>query len=61
MAADVMTSPVVTATVDTPIAEIIRLMMAHRIKRIPIVDASGQPVGLIGRAGVLAALSQKHS
>ena len=44
-----------------PIAEIIRLMMAHRIKRIPIVDASGQPVGLIGRAGVLAALSQKHS
>jgi CBS domain-containing protein len=57
-AADVMTSAVVTVTTDTPIAEAIRLMMAHRIKRLPVVDASGRLVGLVGRAGVLAALKQ---
>ncbi|MFL5803205.1 MAG: DUF190 domain-containing protein [Roseiflexaceae bacterium] len=59
-AADVMTSPVITVTPDTPIAEAIRLMMAHRIKRLPVVDAGGRLVGLVGRAGVLAALSQQH-
>lgn len=56
-AADVMTSPVVTVTPDTPVIEAIRLMMAHRVKRLPVVDASGRLVGLVGRAGVLAALS----
>jgi CBS domain-containing protein len=59
-AAYVMTSPVITVTSETPIAETIRLMMAHRIKRLPVVDASGQLIGLIGRAGVLAAISHQH-
>ncbi|HEY3229456.1 MAG TPA: DUF190 domain-containing protein [Roseiflexaceae bacterium] len=60
-AADVMTSPVVTVTPDTPIAEAIRLMMTHRIKRLPVVDEQGRLVGLVGRAGVLAALSHQHN
>jgi CBS domain-containing protein len=33
-------------------------MMAHKIKRIPIIDADGRLVGMVGRAGVLAALSR---
>jgi CBS domain-containing protein len=56
-AADVMTSAVVTVKPDTPIAEAIRLMMAHRIKRLPVVDEQGRLVGLVGRAGIMAALS----
>jgi len=56
-AADVMTSPVVTVTPETPITEAIGLMMAHKIKRLPVVDAGGRLVGLVGRAGVLAAVS----
>jgi CBS domain-containing protein len=55
-AADVMTSPVVTLPADTPIHEAIRLMMAQKIKRIPVIDADGRLIGLVGRAGVLAAL-----
>ena len=58
-AADVMTSPVITVTPSTPIAEAIRLMIAHRIKRLPIVDVDGRLIGLAGRAGVLAALSHR--
>jgi CBS domain-containing protein len=57
VAADVMTSPVIVVTPDTAIVETIRLMIAHRIKRLPVVDASGRLVGLVGRAGVLAAVS----
>ncbi len=57
-AADVMTSPVVTLPTDAPIADAVRLMMAHKIKRIPIIDTDGRLVGMVGRAGVLAALSR---
>lgn len=56
-AADIMTSPVITVTPDTAIAEAIRLMMIHKIKRLPVVDAGGRLVGLVGRAGVLTAIS----
>lgn len=59
-AADVMTSPVITVAPDTPVVDCIHLMMMHRIKRIPVVDAAGHPVGLVGRAGLLAALSQQQ-
>lgn len=57
-AADVMTSPIVTVTADTPVVEAIRLMMTHHIKRLPVVDDDGRLVGLVGRAGVLMALGQ---
>jgi CBS domain-containing protein len=57
-AADVMTSPVITVVPETTVTEAIRLMMAHKIKRLPVVNAQGQLVGLVGRAGVLAALSR---
>jgi CBS domain-containing protein len=55
-AADIMTSPVITVTPDMPIAEAIQLMMANSIKRLPVVDAEGRLLGLIGRAAVLGAL-----
>jgi CBS domain-containing protein len=59
-AADVMTSPVITVGLETPIGEVIQLMIAHRVKRLPVVDTDGQLAGLIGRAGVLAALSHQQ-
>jgi CBS domain-containing protein len=58
-AADVMTSPVVTVAPDTSLAEAIRLMIAHRIKRLPVVAADGRLVGIVGRAGALAALGHR--
>ncbi|MGC9041166.1 MAG: CBS domain-containing protein [Roseiflexus sp.] len=44
---------------DAPITEAVRLMMTHKIKRIPVVDANKRFVGMVGRAGVLAALSRR--
>jgi len=55
--ADVMTHRVVTVTSGMTIAEAIRTLMGHRIKRMPVVDGAGRLVGLVGRAGLLQALS----
>jgi CBS-domain-containing membrane protein len=57
-AADVMTSPVITIADTATPAEAIRLMLAHRVKRLPVLDRYGRLVGLIGRAGVLHALGE---
>jgi CBS domain-containing protein len=57
-AASVMTSPVVTVDVDASPVEALGLMIEHHIKRLPVVDAEGHLVGLIGRAGILRALSE---
>ncbi|MEI7643420.1 MAG: DUF190 domain-containing protein [Chloroflexales bacterium] len=57
-AADAMTGPVITVRVDAPVSEAIRLMMAHKIKALPVVDGDGHLVGIVGRAGVLAALGE---
>lgn len=58
-AAEVMTSPVVTVTPETSLLEALRLLLAHGIKRLPVVDAEGRLVGLVGRGGVLQALGQE--
>jgi CBS domain-containing protein len=58
-AAEVMTSPVVTVTPETSLLEALRLLLAHGIKRLPVIDAEGRLVGLVGRGGVLQALGQE--
>ena len=44
---DVMSSPVVTATDDTPINEVAKLMERHGIGCIIISDKTGRPIGII--------------
>ncbi len=55
-AVTLMTSPVITVTPTTPTPEAIRLMLAHAIKHLPVVNAAGHLLGMVGRAAVLAAL-----
>ncbi len=54
--ADVMSSSVVTAAPDTPLAEIAALLERNRIKRVPIVDKD-KVVGVVSRANLLQALA----
>lgn len=58
-AAEVMTRPVITVAPETSLLEALRLLLAHRIKRLPVVDAEGRLVGLVGRGGILQALGQE--
>jgi CBS domain-containing protein len=53
-AADLMTSPAVTATPDDTVEHAARLMYTRKVKRLPVVDAAGRLVGIISRGDVLA-------
>jgi len=54
-AREVMTQPAISVAPDTPLAEIVRLMERHRVKRIPVV-AQGRLAGLVTRADLLRAM-----
>ncbi|MEJ1975431.1 MAG: CBS domain-containing protein [Acetobacteraceae bacterium] len=54
---DVMTREVVTATADTPIAEVVRLFERFRIKRLPVLR-DGIIVGIVSRADIIRALAK---
>lgn len=56
-AAEVMTSPAITVTPDTSLLDALQLLLRHHIKRLPVIDEQGRLVGLIGRGGILQALS----
>ena len=45
----IMTRQVITATVDTPIAEAARTLLAHHISGMPVVDATGKLVGVVSQ------------
>jgi nucleotide-binding universal stress UspA family protein/predicted transcriptional regulator len=40
----------------TPVAEAVRIMLAHQIKRLVVVDDAGKPLGLVDRQQLLRAL-----
>ena len=52
-----MTCPVVTVHQDINVVEIARLLAAHRIKRVPVVQG-GLVVGIVSRADLLRALAE---
>ena len=51
-AKDLMVSPVITATPDTPLSAIVDLMLHHKIKRVAVV-ADGKLLGMVSRADLL--------
>jgi CBS domain-containing protein len=55
VAREVMSSPVVSVTEDTPFDEIAALMATHRVKRVPVVR-DGQIVGIVRRADLLRSI-----
>jgi CBS domain-containing protein len=57
---DVMTGDIVSAAPSTPLAEIVALLQAHQVRRLPIVE-QGRLVGIVSRADLLKALLQPVS
>ncbi|WP_434667013.1 CBS domain-containing protein [Paraburkholderia sp. A3BS-1L] len=53
---EVMTTDVVTATEETPLAEIAELMDRHRIRRVPVLR-DGKVTGLVSRASLIRVLA----
>jgi CBS domain-containing protein len=54
---EVMTTEVRTVAESTPLADIVKLMERHRIKRVPVVDHEGKVTGIVTRANLLRALA----
>jgi CBS domain-containing protein len=52
---EVMTERVITVTPQTSLADLVALMEARHVKRVPVVD-QGRLVGIVSRADVMAAL-----
>jgi CBS domain-containing protein len=52
-AQDVMTSPPITVTPETPVLEIAALLVDRRISAVPVVDASGRAIGIVSEGDLL--------
>ena len=52
---EVMTERVFTVTPETPLTDLVALMEAKHVKRVPVVD-QGRLVGIVSRADVMAVL-----
>jgi CBS-domain-containing membrane protein len=52
-AAELMTSPVITTHPDASLASAARLMNDHHIRRLPVLDASGELIGIVSRRDLL--------
>jgi CBS domain-containing protein len=55
-AREVMTSPVITVSEEADIRDIARLLIDHRIKRVPVLR-DGRVVGIVSRADLVRALA----
>jgi CBS domain-containing protein len=60
-AADLMTSPAVTIGPDETVEHAARLMYDRKVKRLPVVDPAGRPIGIISRADVLAVFDRSDA
>ena len=52
-ARDIMTTPVVTAELDTPVVEIASRLLERRISALPVVDAQGRVVGVVSEGDLM--------
>jgi CBS domain-containing protein len=55
---EAMTRNVVTISPDATIGEAARVMASRKVKRLPVVDADGEMVGIISRADVVSAFTK---
>jgi CBS domain-containing protein len=53
IASDVMTSPVVTVALDTPIAQAARVMRERNVRRLVVVDTRLRIAGIVSRSDLL--------
>ena len=61
VAAELMTTPVVTIRADASVAEAARLMHDRRIKRLPVVERLGKVIGIVSRRDLLKLFTRPDS
>src|SRR5271166_5081170 len=53
LAADLMSSPAITARTTEPVSSVARLMLESDISGVPVLDAGGRPVGMVSDGDLL--------
>ncbi|KAI8471496.1 MAG: hypothetical protein J3K34DRAFT_384687 [Monoraphidium minutum] len=56
---DHMSSPAITVGPGTPVAEAGQTMLQHGIRRLPVVDADGKPLGIVSRSDIFTPLMRE--
>jgi CBS domain-containing protein len=56
-----MTMPVRTVFADTPVEEVLELMEARQIRRVPVVDRDGCCTGIISQADLVAVSAPRQT
>ena len=51
---EIMTSPVICARADAPIADVATMLANHRISAVPVTDLAGGVIGLVSEYDLLA-------
>lgn len=52
-AADIMTSPVIYVMPETPVREIARVLLNHRISAVPVIGDSGRLMGIVSEGDLV--------
>jgi CBS domain-containing protein len=55
-----MSQPVLTVRTDAPLTEAVELMEKHQIRRVPVVDAQGNCVGILAQADIAWAEDERE-
>jgi CBS domain-containing protein len=55
-----MTRDVITVREEMPVASALALSAEKRVKRLPVVDAQGELVGIVGRTEMMRALLARN-
>jgi CBS domain-containing protein len=56
---DLMSDEPVTAAPDRPLVQAVRTMIDHGVNRLPVVDQTGRPIGVLTRDDVLGAVARE--
>jgi|TARA_B100000959_G_scaffold110065_1_gene116141 CBS domain-containing protein len=59
-AKDIMTSSVITATIDMPIKKISELFIKHKINGLPVVDDGGKVIGVVTQGDLIEQRKNLH-
>jgi len=53
IAKDIMSTPVITASADTPISELSKILAENQINRIPVGTGDGKLIGIVSRGDIV--------
>jgi CBS domain-containing protein len=58
---EIMSTDLVTVDPDQPLDEALRLMAAHQVRRLPVTEEDGRPVGIVAQADIARELGDDRA